>query len=332
MGRARARIFRESRSLAGKEILTANGARHGAIAALALFALAAPRLITAAPLDLLAASASEDDPAEHPGENFPGSAFFFAQGAFDPAPGAATIQSEHVLGLDAVQAAPAMAFRGLTALDSYRALNCLTSAIYYEAGNEPEDGQRAVAQVVLNRVRNPAWPKSVCGVIYQGSERTDARCQFTFSCDGAMARMASAQGWTRARRIAAQALAGQVYKPVGLATFYHTLAVRPGWAATMRPVAVIGAHIFYRAAGADGAPSAFRAVYLGRETQSGPARAAWTTKPILADPMMASSGTVESWPKPDAPAAATQIAPAADPALPQSTIRPEYRNSGRPLI
>ena len=192
------RIFREKRGLKG--LWTA--ARHGVAVMLVLLALAAPRLITAAPLDLLAAREAQDDPAEKPGENFPGSAFFFAQGAFDPVPGAATLQSEHVLGLDAVQAAPAMAFRGLTALDSYRALNCLTSAIYYEAGSEPEEGQRAVAQVVLNRVRNPAWPKSVCGVIYQGSERADYRCQFTFSCDGSMMRVADTAGWARARRIA----------------------------------------------------------------------------------------------------------------------------------
>lgn len=299
------------------------------MAALALLALAAPRLITAAPLDLLSTPAAEDDPAEKPGQNFPGSAFFFAQGAFDPAPGTATIQSEHVLGLDAVQAAPAMAFRGLTALDSYRALNCLTSAIYYEAGNEPEDGQRAVAQVVLNRVRNPAWPQSVCGVIYQGSERSDARCQFTFSCDGSMARMASRQGWSRARLIASEALAGQVYKPVGLATFYHTLAVRPDWAGAMRPVAVIGAHIFYRAPGATGAPSAFRAVYLGRETQSGPARPAWAIGPALPDPAIALPPSVPAggWIKADAPADGG-IAPA----LPQSNVRPEFRDSGRPLI
>ncbi len=303
--------------------------RHGAIVAAALVALAVPRLITAAPLDLLAASGTQDDPAEKPGENWPGSAFFFAQGAFDPVPGA--LRSEHVLGLDRVQAAPAMAFRGLTPLDSYRALNCLTSAIYYEAGSEPEDGQRAVAQIVLNRVRNPAWPKSVCGVVYQGSERTDDRCQFTFSCDGSMARMASTEGWGRARRIASQALAGLVYRPVGLATHYHTLAVRPGWAATMRPVAVIGAHIFYRALGFDGAASAFRLPYPGRETQSGPSRPIWSTKPVPLDPGMALAAPLPQ----NAPApgrTGTEALPAPGPALPQSDIRPEYRDSGRPLI
>ncbi|UZW56869.1 cell wall hydrolase [Sphingobium sp. JS3065] len=308
-------------------MIRAKGARQGVIAMLALVALAAPRLITAAPLDLLAISGTADDPAEKPGENFPGSAFFFAQGAFDPVPGTTRLHSRHVMALDAVQAAPAMAFRGLTALDGYRALNCLTSAIYYEAGSEPEDGQRAVAQVVLNRVRNPLWPKSVCGVVYQGSERTDYRCQFTFSCDGSMARMASAAGWTRARRIAAQALSGIVYRPVGLATYYHTLAVRPDWAAAMRPVAVIGAHIFYRPPGVDGAPAAFRAAYMGRETQSGPARPA---RPALG-PAQGLPLPLAPFSTPTVPAAATPL-PDAEPGLPQSAIRPEYRNSGRPLI
>jgi len=324
-------ILRGKGQLAGTRTAKAIRARHGALAALTLVALAAPRLITAAPLDLLAATGTEDDPAERPGENFSGSAFFFAEGAFDPVAGAATLNSEHVLGLDAVQAAPAMAFRGLTALDSYRALNCLTSAIYYEAGSEPEEGQRAVAQVVLNRVRNPLWPKSVCGVIYQGSERTDYRCQFTFSCDGSMARMASAEGWARARRIAAQALSGLVYRPVGFATYYHTLAVRPGWAAAMRPVAVIGAHIFYRPPGFDGTPAAFRAAYLGRETRSGPARPAWPVKPLPFDPALGLPTPISSSTAPSGAAIADPL-PAAAPALPQTTIRPEYRNSGRPLI
>ncbi|HKY81270.1 MAG TPA: cell wall hydrolase [Sphingobium sp.] len=294
----------------------------------ALMALAAPRLITAAPLDMLDASAMRGDPAEEARENFPGSAFFFAQGLFDRLP-TPTGGSRHVLALDAGQAASAAVFRGVTALDGYRALNCLTSAIYYEAGNEPEDGQRAVAQVVLNRVRSPLWPQSVCAVVYQGSERTDLRCQFTFSCDGSMARTADRQGWARARRVAEQALAGRVYRPAGLATFYHTLAVRPGWAASKRPVAVIGAHIFYRGPGVHGTPAGFHMAYSGREYQSGPAMRSWAaalpaTRP--APPLPAFIGTS---PLPG-PAAALPSAP--DQALPTSTIRPEYRKSGRPLI
>lgn len=315
-----------------------NGRWLWAWAALALLALAVPRLITAAPLDLLQGQGAHD-PAEYADENFPGSAFFFAEGAFDPVPGALTVQSEHVMGLDTVQAAPAGIFRGLTTLDSARALNCLTSAIYYEAGNEPEDGQRAVAQVVLNRVRSPLWPDSVCGVVYQGSERTDFRCQFTFSCDGAMARPPNAASFARARRIAAEALAGVVYKPVGLATHYHTLAVSPPWASSLQPVGVIGAHIFYRNRGYNGTVEAFRTAYLGRETQSGPARTSWPARPVAPVDMIQPSFAppVDSYaaPAPVAPRGWTpvQAQPAnRDDGLPQSTIRPEYRNTGRPLI
>ncbi|HEX7742404.1 MAG TPA: cell wall hydrolase [Sphingobium sp.] len=299
------------------------------MAALALLALGAPRLITAAPLDLLADAALPTRSAEDPRENFPGSAFFFSQGMFDRLP-AQIGDSEHVLALARVEAAPASAFRGLTAVDSYRALNCLTSAIYYEAGNEPEEGQRAVAQVVLNRARSPLWPNSICGVVYQGSERTDLRCQFTFSCDGAMARRGDARSWARARHIAQQALAGRVYSPVGLATFYHTLAVRPGWAATKQPVAVIGAHIFYRIPGFQGSSGAFRIAYSGRELQSGPAARPWPAPVRLSErdhrPVSGLDAGIPSTPPAFAPP------PADEASLPPSTIRPEYRNSGRPLI
>lgn len=319
---------------------------RSALALAGLCALTAPHLITAAPLDLLAEpSAPLYDPAEEAVANFPGSAFFFAQGAFDAVPGALTVQSEHVMGLTEVTAAPATHFRGLTAVDGYRALNCLTSAIYYEAANEPDDGQRAVAQVVLNRVRHPLWPNSVCGVVYQGSERTDFRCQFTFSCDGSMARAPAAAAWARARRVAQQALAGRVYKPVGLATFYHTLAVRPSWASSFQPVAVIGAHIFYRNMGAAGTPQAFRTAYSGRELISGPARTVWPTRPVApidllapafapppAPPLAGKSAGVVQSPVLSAPGW-TPVPPAVpDDGLPQSTIKPEYRNSGRPLI
>lgn len=311
---------------------------HGAILAIALLGLVAPRLITAAPLDMLGGPqpVAHADPSEDGAENFPGSAFFFAQGAFDPVPGVATVQSEHVLGLDKVTAAPAMVFRGLTGLDSYRALNCLTSAIYYEAANEPDDGQRAVAQVVLNRVRSQLWPNTVCGVVYQGSERADYRCQFTFSCDGSMARLPAAAAWTRARRVAEAALAGRVYEPVGLATHYHTLAVRPDWSSSLQAVAVIGAHIFYRNPGFNGTPAAFHAAYLGRETISGPARTSWPARPVQPVELLAPTYLSPTLaPAPVAPRTGWTPAPPPrtdDDALPESTIRPEYRNSGRPLI
>ncbi|AMK18805.1 cell wall hydrolase SleB [Sphingobium sp. MI1205] len=304
--------------------ITGEQLRHAALTALALMAVAIPRLITAAPLDVLADASGRNEGAEKPGENFPGSAYFFADDMFQDPPTIAG-SSKHVLRLDTVQAAPAGAFRGLTPLDGYRAVNCLTSAIYYEAGNEPEEGQRAVAQVVLNRVRSPLWPHSVCGVVYEGSDRTDLRCQFTFSCDGSMARSSDLQSWIRARRIAEQALAGRVYAPVGLATFYHTLAVRPSWSASKRPIAVIGAHIFYRSPGFHGTEAAFRVPYSGREQQSGPARRRGPTEAVATERYSLPTDEVR-YPPP------TSITPDVQDNLPPSTIRPEYRNSGRPLI
>jgi hypothetical protein len=126
-----------------------------------------------------------------------------------------------------------------------RALECLTQAVYYEARSESEDGQRAVAQVVLNRVRHPAFPNSVCGVVFQGSERVTG-CQFSFTCDGSIGAWVEPYAWERARRIAAAALRGNVYRPVGLATNYHTTAISPYWAPSLVPQVVVGAHIFYR--------------------------------------------------------------------------------------
>jgi hypothetical protein len=131
-----------------------------------------------------------------------------------------------------------------------RSLECLSQAIYYEARSQSDDGQRAVAQVVLNRVRHPAFPNSVCGVVYQGSERSTG-CQFTFTCDGSMNGTVQPYAWERARRIAAEALGGSVYRPVGLATNYHTTAIHPYWAPSLVPQVIVGAHIFYRRPGSD---------------------------------------------------------------------------------
>src|SRR3954467_15685293 len=113
--------------------------------------------------------------------------------------------------------------------DFRSALDCLTAAVYYEARSESEDGQRAVAQVVLNRVRHPAFPKSVCGVVYQGSNRATG-CQFSFTCDGSLNRPRQPSAWSRAARIASDALSGYVFPTVGVATHYHTNAIHPWWA------------------------------------------------------------------------------------------------------
>jgi spore germination cell wall hydrolase CwlJ-like protein len=129
--------------------------------------------------------------------------------------------------------------------DAARAIDCLTAAVYYEARSQSDEGQRAVAQVVLNRVRDRAFPDSVCGVVYQGSMRRTG-CQFSFTCDGSMAFRRDPASWAHARDIAVAALSGQVFAPIGSATFYHADYVLPWWASSMDRVATIGAHIFYR--------------------------------------------------------------------------------------
>lgn len=148
---------------------------------------------------------------------------------------------------------------------SYRqALDCMTSAIYYEAGSESLDGQRAVAQVVLNRVRHPGYPNTICGVVFQGSQLSTG-CQFTFTCDGALSRVPNAAAWARARDLGRRALAGFVYKPVGLSTHYHADYVMPYWADSLVKISSIGTHIFYRLDGALGRSSAFGQHYGGHE-------------------------------------------------------------------
>jgi spore germination cell wall hydrolase CwlJ-like protein len=149
-------------------------------------------------------------------------------------------------------------------LDEARAVDCMTAAVYYEAGFEAAEGQRAVAQVVLNRMRHPAFPKTVCGVVFQGAERKTG-CQFTFTCDGALAHRPDDVAWGRARKVAEAALNGYVMKKVGNATHYHADYVAPYWSPTVVKVAVVGQHIFYRWTGGAGLPPAFGGRYGGDE-------------------------------------------------------------------
>ncbi len=140
--------------------------------------------------------------------------------------------------------------------DLARATDCLAAAEIFEAGDDAV-GEQAVAQVVLNRVRHPAFPKTVCGVVFQGQERRTG-CQFTFSCDGALARTPSEAAWGRARDIARAALAGKVYTPVGYATHYHTDWVVPYWSSSLDKIGAVGTHLFFRWRGWWGTPPAFR--------------------------------------------------------------------------
>ena len=140
--------------------------------------------------------------------------------------------------------------------DRTRATDCLAAAGWYEIGDDAR-GQRAVMQVVLNRARHSIFPQSVCGVVFQGSERSTG-CQFTFTCDGSLLRREpSPAAWARARGIAEAALAGAVDREVGLATHYHADYVVPYWASSLEKSAQVGPHLFYRWPGFWGTKAAF---------------------------------------------------------------------------
>ena len=176
-------------------------------------------------------------------------------------------------------AAAPFVFKG-NATARNQALQCLASAVYYEAGNQDEEGARAVAQVVLNRVRHPAFPSTVCGVVYEGSTRPTG-CQFTFTCDGSLAREPDAEGWLRAKTVAEAALAGFVYSPVGWATHYHADYVLPTWASSMAKNAIVGAHLFYRWSGSWGQSAAFTSRYSGHEPNAAALRTAALAVPHI---------------------------------------------------
>ena len=134
----------------------------------------------------------------------------------------------------------------LAGKDYDKAEKCLAQAIYFEARNEPARGQQAVAQVVLNRVFSPYYPKDVCSVVYQNAHR-HLSCQFTFACDGKPEAVNERGAWARANRIAKQTLDAKVWLPeVNKATHYHAAYVRPNWIRDMKVMVRYGLHTFYR--------------------------------------------------------------------------------------
>lgn len=154
-------------------------------------------------------------------------------------------------------AAPAWAQRGpIVGEERADSVTCLAEAISYEAGSEGEAGQAAVAQVVLNRLRDPRFPKTVCDVVFQGAARPGGGCQFTFACDGSLTRRRPGRSWPDALRLAERAMDGTLVSAVGDATHYHAYYVQPAWAARMTRVARVGAHIFYDSAAVATAASA----------------------------------------------------------------------------
>lgn len=183
--------------------------------------------------------------------------------------------------------------------DRARALKCLTAAVLYEAGDDTV-GQAAVAQVVLNRVRHAAFPRTICGVVYQGSERRTG-CQFTFTCDGSLGRVLPEAAWRRARAVAERALAGRVDETVGLATHYHTDWVYPYWSPELRKLAKVGTHLFFGWPGSWGGARAFARQYRGNEVAAGPADLALPGSPeSLAEGTLGASPGILGLPLPPA--------------------------------
>lgn len=283
-------------------------------------------------------------------DHFPGAALIYA-GEDTPAsylPGATgtialpDMPVPEMAEVDAsVRPAAPFVLRG-TALDRARALQCLTTAIYYEAASEPDDGQAAVAQVILNRVRHPAFPASVCGVIYQGSDRRG--CQFSFACDGSMARVPMRSAYERARRAAWAALNGSVFAGAGMATHYHTYAVTPSWGKTLVMTGVYGAHFFHRWKGWWGTPAAFRQGYSGVEPTPGPLSLPGVEQLAGASPVIAVAAILpidDALARPSPPPLANIVAEHRDSGAlqpryagevrPESTILDKWKDSGKPL-
>lgn len=296
-------------------------------------------------------------PFEQAGSSFPGSAFYYLQLDEEAAPR----QFGEGIRSDADIAGPATAPANRpTALamridnsgvDRGRAIQCLTAAIYFEARSEPDSGQRSVAQVVLNRVAHRSYPNTVCGVVYQGSERKTG-CQFSFTCDGSLARKPSRMFWQRAENVARASLAGYVHAPAGLATHYHTVQINPYWAPKLDYLGTIGAHRFYGFHGAAGKHSSFRFAYSGGEPAArrhNPAKSS-STLPAAPDPVRLQAAFAARSQEPGNPdqTMGNGTRPASAPdytqklrerggdaqfsgeKLPEAHgIRPEYRNSGR---
>ncbi len=273
-------------------------------AAIALPALTAPGGLGVAgawPLwegESAVADAAASRSAETPEAGSSASALYYLAGKALPTSGSGTasgfgllpagnqmVASSEIATSRIAGSAPEFRIAG-SGIDKARALQCLSMAVYYEAASESADGQRAVAQVVLNRVAHPSYPASVCGVVFQGSERQTG-CQFSFTCDGALARRPSPAAFARARQVAHAALSGETYAPVGLATHYHTIWIAPYWAPSLHGIGTIGAHKFYRWRGAAGMKSAFSMRYRGGEPLPAPHPRSMAPEPASAtDPIL----------------------------------------------
>jgi spore germination cell wall hydrolase CwlJ-like protein len=165
--------------------------------------------------------------------------------AADDRPGESVAAKGVVTGEEARPKSPAERLK-LSGKAREKAEKCLANAVYFEARGEPIRGQIGVAQVVMNRVFSPFYPKTVCDVVYQNANRHNA-CQFTFACDGIPDIVTEPDAWARAKRIARDMLDGKLWMPeVAKSTHYHAYWVRPSWVHEMKKMYKLGVHTFYR--------------------------------------------------------------------------------------
>ena len=138
------------------------------------------------------------------------------------------------------------------------ALMCLALNVYHEAKNQSMIGQIAVAQVVMNRVKDDRYPNTVCEVVYQGPTRPSwkdpskefpikHKCQFSWYCDGKSDEPKDETGWLKAKDYARIVYHNWLFFDVTEgATHYHATYVKPAWARTKTRTTRIESHIFYR--------------------------------------------------------------------------------------
>ena len=211
------------------------------------------------------------------------------------------------------------------------ALPCLTRAIYYEAAREPVAGQRAVAQVIINRWASAPFPKTICGVVEQGAPRPG--CQFTFECDGSLAKRPDPTLLSEAEAVARAALNGYVASEIGAATHYHADYVVPVWATTMLKLTKIGHHIFYRWPGAR--PQILQAIapdplQAPGDLPGDPGEALGGALPPAAS--TASAPVEDATPAATPPPNPSDVTPAAAPKAPTHALVPEPTTSAAPAI
>lgn len=128
-------------------------------------------------------------------------------------------------------------------------ITCLTEAVYFEARGEPSVGQKAVAQVILNRVDSAFYPDTICDVVYQNDHMKNA-CQFSFACDDIPEAVREKAAFEKARAIATDTFecdqsCREKEHPVGRSTHYHADFVHPNWANKLERTGKVGRHVFY---------------------------------------------------------------------------------------